>query len=116
MFTKNVQTNHFFFTIDTTLPADNPLHFRKKNRFIIKMTLTVGIKILNDKIKANEAQYNFDREATKIPVLSPKKLDHYKYPTGENLGYYPGVGEHTKFECPQLGKVFTKIVFKNHSQ
>ena len=85
MFTKNVQTNHFFFTIDTTLPADNPLHFRKKNRFIIKMTLTVGIKILNDKIKANEAQYNFDREATKIPVLSPKKLDHYKYPTGENL-------------------------------
>ena len=30
MFTKNVQTNHFFFTIDTTLPADNPLHFRKK--------------------------------------------------------------------------------------
>ena len=30
------------------------------------MTLTNEIKILDDKIKANQAQYNLDREAAKI--------------------------------------------------
>ena len=30
------------------------------------MTLTDEIKILHDKIKANQAQYNPDREAAKI--------------------------------------------------
>ena len=45
-------------TIDTTLPADNALRFRK-NLFKIhyKMTSTDEIKILDEKIKANQAQY-----------------------------------------------------------
>ena len=34
------------------------------------MTLIEQVKILNDKIKANKAQYDLDREAAKISVLS----------------------------------------------
>ena len=35
----------------------------------MKMTLTDKIKILDDKIKTNQAQYNLDREAAKISTL-----------------------------------------------
>ena len=38
------------------------------------MTLTDELKILDDKIKAIQAQYNLDREATKISALSSKEL------------------------------------------
>ena len=34
------------------------------------MTLIEQVKILNDKIKANKVQYDLDREAAKISVLS----------------------------------------------
>ena len=37
------------------------------------MTLTDELKILDDKIKANKAQYDLDREATKISALSSKE-------------------------------------------
>ena len=64
-----------FLTIDTTLPADNPLCFRKKIfRFIIKMTLTDEIKILDDKIKANQAEHNLDKKAAEIFALSAGEL------------------------------------------
>ena len=33
------------------------------------MTLIEQVKILNDKIKANKAQYDLDREAAKISSL-----------------------------------------------
>ena len=49
------------------------------------MTLTDELKILNDKIKANQAQYDLDREAAKISALSSKELDKYEYLTGEDL-------------------------------
>ena len=62
------------------------------------MTLTDGLKILDDKIKANQAQYDLDREAAKISALSSKELDKYEYLTGEDLGYKPGVLEKAKFE------------------
>ena len=47
-----------FLTIDTTLPADNPLCFRKNllNSFK-KMTLSDETKTADDKVKANQAQY-----------------------------------------------------------
>ena len=51
------------------------------------MTLTNELKILDNKIKANQAQYDLDREAAKISALSSKELDKYKYLTGEDLGY-----------------------------
>ena len=51
------------------------------------MTLTEKIKILDNKIKANKAQYELDREAAKMSALSSKNLEKYQYLTGENLGY-----------------------------
>ena len=51
------------------------------------MTLTEQVKILDDKIKANKAQYDLDRETAKIFALSSKELDKYEYLTGEDLGY-----------------------------
>ena len=55
------------------------------------MSLTEQVKILDDKIKANQAQYDLDREKAKISALSPKELDKYEYLTGEDLGYKPVV-------------------------
>ena len=53
------------------------------------MTETEQLKFLDDKIKANKAQYNLDREAATIFALSTKELDKYEYLTGEYLGYKP---------------------------
>ena len=62
-------------TICTTLPVSNPLRLRKKFvRIFIKMTLADELKILDDKIKANQAQYDLGREAAKISALSSKDL------------------------------------------
>ena len=72
------------------------------------MTLTDKIKLLNDKIKTNQAQYNLDREATKISALSSKYLDKYEYLTGKVLGYKPEVLEKVKSEYSLLGEVFNK--------
>ena len=42
-----------FLTIDTTLPASDPLGFRKNFFLLIKMTVIDQLKIIDDKIKAN---------------------------------------------------------------
>ena len=68
------------------------------------MTLTDELKILDDKIKSNQAQYDLDREAAKLSALSSKKLDKYEYFTGEDLGYKPGVIEIVKCEYSPLGE------------
>ena len=79
-----------FMTIDTTLPASNPLRFIKDLFDTLqKMTATDQIKILKRKIKQNEAQYDLDREAAKISALPSKNLDKYEYLTGEDLGLKP---------------------------
>ena len=51
------------------------------------MVLNEQIKILNDNIKANKAQYDLDREAAKISAVSSGELDKYKYLTGKDLEY-----------------------------
>ena len=38
------------------------------------MTLTDKLKILDDKIKANQAQYDLDREAAKISALLSRQI------------------------------------------
>ena len=53
------------------------------------MTLTDKLKILDDKIKANQAQYDLDREAAKISAFSSGELEKYEYLTGDDLGYKP---------------------------
>ena len=53
-----------FLTNDTTLPASDPLRFRKKFVwFLIKMTVTDQMKILEKKIMQIEAQYDLDRKS-----------------------------------------------------
>ena len=79
---------YFFLTIDTTLSAGNPLRFRNT---LIKMTATDKIKIVDNKIKLNQLQYEAakvkdSREAAKVFALSSKNLlEKYKYLTGEDL-------------------------------
>ena len=77
------------------------------------MSLTEQVKILDDKIKANQAQYDLDREKAKISALSPKELDKYEYLTGEDLGYKPVVIQTAKFECSPLGESFSKVFKKD---
>ena len=62
------------------------------------MTLPDDLKFLDDKIKANQVQYDLGREAAKIFALSSKELDKYEYLTGEELGYKPDVIQKGKFE------------------
>ena len=55
------------------------------------MTVTDQLKIVDDKIKVNQAQYDLDRLAAKISALSYGELRKYEYLTGEDLGYKPSV-------------------------
>ena len=57
------------------------------------MTVTDQIRILNIKVKQNEAQYDLDRKATKISALSSNNLDKYEHLTGEDLGLKPSTIE-----------------------
>ena len=50
------------------------------------MALADKIKTIDDKIKANKAWYNLEREAAKISALSSKELGKYEYLTSEDLG------------------------------
>ena len=68
------------------------------------MTLIDELKILDDKIKANQAQCDLDREAAKISALSSKELNKYEYLTGKDCGYKPVAVEQVKFEYSPLGK------------
>ena len=72
------------------------------------MTVTDQIKILDKKILQNEAQYDLDRYAAKISVLSSNNFDKYEYLTGEDLGLKPSTIEQAKFEYSPLGKIFNK--------
>ena len=58
------------------------------------MTISDELKILDDKIKANQAQYDLGREAAKISALSSKDLlEKHENLTGEDLGHRPSVLE-----------------------
>ena len=72
------------------------------------MTVTDQIKILNRKIKQNEAQYDLDRKAAEISAFSSNNLDKYEYLIGEDLGLKPSTVEQAKFEYSPLRKIFNK--------
>ena len=72
------------------------------------MTVTDQIKIIDNKIKANQAQYDLDRLAAKISAYSSGDLRKYEYLTGEDLGYKPSVFEQAKFDYSPLGNIFNK--------
>ena len=72
------------------------------------MTVTDQIKILDRKIKQNEAQFDLERKAAKIWVLSSEKLDKYEYLTNEDLDYKRSAVGKAKFEYSPLGRVFDR--------
>ena len=93
-----------FLTIDTTLPASDPLRFEKNYFLLIKMAVTYQIKILDRKIMLNEVQYDLDRKAAKISAMSSNNLDKYEYLTGEDLDLKPNTVEQARFEYSPLSK------------
>ena len=71
------------------------------------MTRKEQIKLLDDKIKTNERQYDLDRINAEISDYSSGDLPKYKYLTKKDLGYKPDAVEKVKFEYSPIGKVFT---------
>ena len=80
------------------------------------MTLNEQIKILDNKIRSNQAQYNLDRQNPKISPLSSGELEKYEYLTGEDLGYKSDAVQRAKFEYSPLGQVFNKGLEKGEKQ
>ena len=81
------------------------------------MTVTDQIKILDNKIKSNQAQYDLGRQATRIYALSSKNvLDKYENLTGEDLGYKPNVFKRGKFEYSPLGMLLSKAFKKDEAK
>ena len=78
------------------------------------MTRKEQNKILNDKIEANNAQYNLDRMNAEISAYSSGDLTKYEYLTKKDLGYKPDTFEQAKFEYSPLGKVFTDGLDKSN--
>ena len=66
------------------------------------MSVTDQLKIIDNKIKENQAQYHLDRLAAKIPAYSSGDIRKYKCLTGEGLGYKPSALEKSKFEYSPL--------------
>ena len=81
------------------------------------MTLTNELEILDDKIKANQAQYDLGREGAKISALSSKNLlEKYEYLTREGLGHRPSVLEKNKLEYSPLGMSLSKSFKKDNAK
>ena len=76
------------------------------------MTLADELKILDDKIKTNQAQYDFDREAAKISELLSKELDKYEYLTSEELGYKQECLKKLNLSIFHLSETFIKELKK----
>ena len=72
------------------------------------MTKSDQIKILNDKIKANNSQYKIDRLNAEIPAFSEGDLDKYEFLNHKDLKYKPNALDKAKFEFSPLGKAFNQ--------
>ena len=71
------------------------------------MTQKGQVKILDDKIEANNAQYDLDRMNAEISAYSSGDLPKYEYLTKKDLGYKPDAFKQAKFEYSPLSKIFT---------
>ena len=70
------------------------------------MTRKEQVKILDDKIEANNAQYNLDRMNAEISAYSGGDLPKYEYLSKKDLNYKPNAFEQAKFKYSPLAKVF----------
>ena len=71
------------------------------------MTRKDQIKTLDDKIKANNVQYDLERMNAEMSAYSSGDLPKYEYLTKKDLGYKPDALEKVKFEYSPIGKAFT---------
>ena len=53
------------------------------------MTKIDQLKILDNKIRTNKAQYELDRKNAEISALSSSELEKYEYLTEKDLGIKP---------------------------
>ena len=64
---------------------------------------------IEDQIKDEKLQYDINRKAAKISVLSSGKIDKYEYLTGEEiLPSNQQIIEEAKFTYSPLGRAFEK--------
>ena len=77
------------------------------------MTVTDQLKMIDNEIKANQAQYDLQRLAAKISAYYSGDLRKYEYLTGEDLEYKPSVFEQAKYDYSPLGNIFTKGLDKD---
>ena len=77
------------------------------------MKVTGQLKIIDNKIKANQAQCNLDRLASKISAYCCGDLRKYEYLTGEDLEYKQSVIEQAKFDYSPLSMLLSKAFKKN---
>ena len=63
---------------------------------------------IEDQIKDEKLQYDFNRETAKISALSSGKIDKYEYLTGEEIlpSNQHQIIEQAKFTYSPLGKAF----------
>ena len=80
------------------------------------MTVADQLEIIDNNIRANQAQYDLDRLTAKISAYSSADLRKYEYLTGEDLGYKPSVIEQAKFDYSPLGWVFDKGLDKDYQE
>ena len=77
------------------------------------MTVKDHLKILDRKIKQNQADYDLYRQNAEISALSSGDLNKYEYLTNKDLGYKRDPLQKAKFEYSPLGQVFNKGLDSN---
>ena len=67
---------------------------------------------INYQIRHEKLQYDINREAVKVSVLSSGKIHKYEYLTGEDIlpSNQQQIIEQAKFTCSHLGKAFEKQI------
>ena len=80
------------------------------------MTIKGQVKILDNKIRQNKADFDLYRQNAKISALSSVDLNKYEYLSGEDLEYRPDPVQKAKFEYSSLGEVFNRGLNPNEKQ
>ena len=67
---------------------------------------------INDQIRDEKLQYDYNREAAKISALSSGKIHKYEYLIGEDIlpSNQQQIIEQAKFTCSPLRKAFEKQI------
>ena len=82
----------------------------KPLRFLL--VYIIKIMTINDQSRDKKLQYDINREASKISVLSPGNIQKYECLTGEDIlpSNQQQIIEQAKFTYSPLGKAFEKQI------